>query len=793
MTEREDIKMARPNSELEDLAANLERNGAPWTCGETSMTALSDAQRRMRLGFVPPPGAPSLEELDKELKAGTPQAPFMAAAAFGAPPAYDLRNVGGKSYVTPIKDQRNCGSCVAFGCVAVLESSLKVAASDPDLDVDLSEAHLFYCHGRRRGRLCSTGWFPNEALDDCRDLGLAFEQSYPYTPGDQNCTGLAADWNARYATLSGKQPLSGAAIKNWIATRGPVTGCFVVYNDFFAYRSGIYRHVSGALAGGHCVALVGYDDANSCWIAKNSWGPAWGELGFFRIAYGECGIDSSYGPYGANGTRIQEQPQKAWSGWASEGGVITSDIVAGRNADGRLEVFVRGTDNALWHKYQVTPNGAWSDWTWEGGVLTSNVAVGQDADGRLEVFACGTDNALWRKYQVSPNGGWSDWDWLGGVFTSNIAVSRNADGRLEVFVRGTDNALWHKYQTSPNGGWSDWDWLGGVFTSNIAVGSNADGSLEVFVRGTDNALWHKYQTSPNGGWSDWDWLDGVFTSNITVGSNADGRLEVFVRGSDNAMWHKYQEAPNGGWSGWASEGGVLTSDIAVGRSPGGRLEVFVLGTDQALWHKWQEAPNGGWSDWSTEGGQITSNIVVGQNADGRLEVFVRGTDQALWHNWQVAPIQAVEQPRLAAAAHVTQSVAAERKALQGPHSPRGQPGLSKVLLSVSHDIRDRTMHASKNDEMPKGEMRSSQTGGMPKGEMLSSHTGGMPLGRMRMSQTGGMPKAGIHSSVSGTNPKPAAVRDASIQVFPEDSLSAALASDEEKYDQMETSAKAGHS
>jgi C1A family cysteine protease len=99
--------------------------------------------------------------------------------------------------------------------------------------------------------------------------------------------------------------LSGAAIKKWIATRGPVTGCFIVYADFLAYVGGIYQHVSGEKKGGHCVALVGYDDANSCWIAKNSWGSTFGENGFFRIRYGECGIDSWSGPYGAEGVSIQ--------------------------------------------------------------------------------------------------------------------------------------------------------------------------------------------------------------------------------------------------------------------------------------------------------------------------------------------------------------------------------------------------------------------------------------------------------------------------------------------------------
>jgi Papain family cysteine protease len=49
---------------------------------------------------------------------------------------------------------------------------------------------------------------------------------------------------------------SRTAIKEWISMRGSVTGCFVVYQDFFSYRSGVYRHVSGDAAGGHCVEIV---------------------------------------------------------------------------------------------------------------------------------------------------------------------------------------------------------------------------------------------------------------------------------------------------------------------------------------------------------------------------------------------------------------------------------------------------------------------------------------------------------------------------------------------------------
>jgi len=624
---------------LTAVSSALKAAGEPWRAGETAMTAISEEEFRIRLGFTPPPGAPTIAEIERMLETRRPHEAFIAAAAVGAPAAYDLRNVGGQSFVGPIRDQGQCGSCVAFGTVAVLESSLTVARNEPGSNPDLSEAQLFYCYGRSHGHTCSTGWEPGEALDNVRDGGLAFEDSYPYTAGDQNCSGLDAGWKDHYVTTSGRtNALSGAAIKEWISTRGPVTGCFIVYDDFRYYRSGVYRHVSGDKLGGHCVALIGYDDAQSCWIAKNSWGPGWGDNGFFRIAYGECGIDSWFGPFGARDVALAGESDRAWSGWASEGGVLTSNIAVGRNADARLEVFVRGTDNALWHNWQTQPNGGWSGWASEGGVLTSNIAVASNADGRLEAFVPGSDLALWHNWQIQPNGSWSGWASEGGVLTSDIAVGRNADGRLELFVRGTDNALWHKWQVEPNGVWSDWATEGGVLTSDIAVGANADGRLEVFVRGTDNALWHNWQVEPNGTWSGWATEGGILTSDIAVASNADGRLEAFVRGTDMALWHNWQTQPNGGWSGWASEGGILTSNIAVGRNATGRLEVFVRGTDNALWHNWQTQPNGGWSGWATEGGILTSDIAVASNADGRLEVFVRGTDQALWHNWQVSPM-----------------------------------------------------------------------------------------------------------------------------------------------------------
>src|SRR5215210_7786489 len=285
---------------IEGLQQKIEDEGAPWEAGATSMTQLPREERERRLGFTPPPGEPSIEEVHAALEQGI-TIEDEPAATVGAPAPFDLRSVGGKSYVTPIKDQKSCGSCVAFGAIAAVESTAAYERRDPSVILDLSEAHLFYCWGKAEGRNCSNGWWPENALIAFRDKGVTYEDYFPYTPGDQSC-GVNADWPNRNAKITTLQKLaSPAAIKDWVSTHGAVAACLVVYQDFFAYRSGVYKHVSGSEAGGHCVAIIGYDDAAGCWICKNSWGTGWGENGYFKIAYGQCAIETWAGPWGATG------------------------------------------------------------------------------------------------------------------------------------------------------------------------------------------------------------------------------------------------------------------------------------------------------------------------------------------------------------------------------------------------------------------------------------------------------------------------------------------------------------
>ena len=282
--------------DAQGIQAAVEQAGATWQAGVTPLTQLSQEERLMHLGAVPPGGEASLHE--REQMAAAKRGMLMAAAV-GYPAAYDLTNVGGNNFITSVKDQGGCGSCVAFGTCATVEGTARKLNNNPALVIDLSEAQLFYCYAEvQDGRNCdnnaNSGWWPDPALNYFKTGGVADEACYPYTAGDQACTNLCADWASRATKITGWHTIADpAAMKTWISTVGPLSTCFTVYDDFFAYKTGIYHHVTGGVAGGHCVSVVGYDDAQGFWKCKNSWNAGWGDAGFFKIAYGQCGIDAT--------------------------------------------------------------------------------------------------------------------------------------------------------------------------------------------------------------------------------------------------------------------------------------------------------------------------------------------------------------------------------------------------------------------------------------------------------------------------------------------------------------------
>src|SRR5690349_14260813 len=271
-----------PTIDIKTLASNLSQSKARWTARQTPQSLLSDEQKKALLGNIIPPSVAA---------AAAAAAPQSAAAPAFAP-AVDWRNHNG-NHVTSVKDQKNCGSCVSFCCTALVES---MASIEKGQLLDLSEADSHFCSSH--GPSCG-GWYADDCLEQIKARGVVPDALSPYMAAFDNppktdpetqmwiphCNNVA-NRGASAVKITSRRSLSDVTDrKNYLSNVGPCSASFDVYDDFFSYGGGVYHHVTGAYQGGHCVEVIGYSEAEQCWICKNSWSTAWGDAGFFKIGY----------------------------------------------------------------------------------------------------------------------------------------------------------------------------------------------------------------------------------------------------------------------------------------------------------------------------------------------------------------------------------------------------------------------------------------------------------------------------------------------------------------------------
>ena len=144
--------------------------------------------------------------------------------------------------------------------------------------------------------------------------------------------------------------------------------------------------------------------------------------------------------------------------WSRLGGTLASDPSAlspyGGGCPTREDVFALGSDLAVWERV----GGAWRR---VGGRSFVAPAAVQLASGETDLFVRGTDNALWMNTRSAGSGAWAGWRRIGGVLTSAPAatVFPTAPQTRLVLVLGGDGNLWRGRNVV---GTSTWSWARAV-------------------------------------------------------------------------------------------------------------------------------------------------------------------------------------------------------------------------------------------------------------------------------------------------------------------------------------------
>ncbi|MDJ0341060.1 C1 family peptidase [Streptomyces sp. H10-C2] len=232
-------------------------------------------------------------------------------ALVSSPPRTDLRGS-----LPPVYNQGRIGSCTANAIAGAFEFELmrqQLPATTP------SRLFIYYNERAVEGHVgTDSGAQIRDGIKSVATLGVCPETEWPYDDTPAVSDGGPFPSGAR----AGKKPAAGCykdallstatayqrivqdldQLKGCLAAGFPFVFGFTVYSSFESPEVAKTGDAplpasDDQVLGGHAVLAAGYDDTTQRFLVRNSWGPDWGQDGYFTLPYAyltERGLSSDF-------------------------------------------------------------------------------------------------------------------------------------------------------------------------------------------------------------------------------------------------------------------------------------------------------------------------------------------------------------------------------------------------------------------------------------------------------------------------------------------------------------------
>lgn len=212
--------------------------------------------------------------------------------------------------MSPVRDQKDEGTCVAFASVVGLkeyQDSLEYKKL-----VELSPRYVYNLCKKFDGAPGEEGTYPRVAMKVLLNYGTCHESDWPYKPHQNDSPKKDAEKKAKKFRIKAYARLNSLIeMKRSLLINGPFLAGVEVFNSWFdkkVQKTGmIPMPISGEeIAGGHAICIVGFNDAKRLFKFKNSWSDEWADNGYGYLPYEYI---SKYCSDAWSGTDLIEDPK----------------------------------------------------------------------------------------------------------------------------------------------------------------------------------------------------------------------------------------------------------------------------------------------------------------------------------------------------------------------------------------------------------------------------------------------------------------------------------------------------